>query len=100
MQARQPPKDVISFWPSHKAGFSVEPGNTGHWPVPSSDPPDGTGAAHFLQADTVPPDREIRGSKSAFSDFGFRRSFGLREFGFSVVAFSARTSTKKLSVYD
>jgi hypothetical protein len=28
-------------------------GGTGHWPVPSGDPPDGTGEALFLPADTV-----------------------------------------------
>jgi len=27
-------------------------GGTGHWPVPSGDPPDGTGEALFLPADT------------------------------------------------
>ena len=25
----------------------------GHWPVPSGDPPDGTGEALYLQAETV-----------------------------------------------
>jgi hypothetical protein len=28
-------------------------GGTGHWPVPSGDPPDGTGEALFLPAETV-----------------------------------------------
>jgi len=28
-------------------------GGTGHWPVPSGDPPDGTGEALFLPADTI-----------------------------------------------
>jgi len=27
-------------------------GGTGHWPVPSGDPPDGTGAALYLPAET------------------------------------------------
>ena len=28
-------------------------GGTGHWPVPPGDPPDGTGEAIFLHAETV-----------------------------------------------
>ena len=28
---------------------------TGHWPLPSGDPPDGTGEALFLPAETVAP---------------------------------------------
>jgi hypothetical protein len=28
-------------------------GGTGHWPVPSGDPPDGTGEALCLHAETV-----------------------------------------------
>jgi len=30
-------------------------GGTGHWPVPSGDPPDGTGEALFLPAETGSP---------------------------------------------
>jgi hypothetical protein len=36
----------------HERAFANK-GGTGHWPVPSGDPPDRTGEALFLPADTI-----------------------------------------------
>jgi len=50
-----PPKipelTLLSFY-HHERAFANK-GGTGHWPVPSGDPPDGTGEALFLPADII-----------------------------------------------
>jgi len=46
-----PELTLLSFY-HHERAFANK-GGTGHWPVPSGDPPDGTGEALFLPADII-----------------------------------------------